>query len=108
MNAKLYCSLMGVGAVLASSVGLGFGASYSETVLTAGPIAYWRFSDVRPVATNSGSLGAAANGSYFGDAKPGTEAPRSPQFPGFEANNTALQLDGAGDFVGTVAGLMNS
>src|SRR5688572_6725152 len=80
---------------------------YAGAVLADGPVAYFRFSDTLPVATNSGSLGAAANGTYNGDAAPGAQAPRSPAFYGFEADNTALQLDGAGDFVGSVAGLMN-
>jgi hypothetical protein len=84
-----------------------FGAGYADAVLADGPIAYWRFNDATPVALNSGSLGAAGNGTYYGDATPGAQAPRPPSFVGFEADNTALQLDGSGDFVGTISGLMN-
>jgi hypothetical protein len=83
------------------------GAGYAEAVLADGPIAYWRFNDATPVATNSGSLGAAANGTYYGNAAPGALAPRPPAFIGLETNNTALQLDGAGDFVSTIAGLLS-
>lgn len=57
---------------------------------------------------NYGSLGAAADGSYLNGAFPGSTAPRPPAFVGFEANNTALQLDGADDFVRTISGLLNS
>jgi autotransporter-associated beta strand protein len=81
--------------------------TYAETVQADGPIAYYRFSDALPVATNSGSLGAAANGTYNDNAAPGSEAPRPPTFFGFEDDNTALQLDGTGDFVGALSGLMN-
>lgn len=82
-------------------------ASYPDAVLAEGPIAYYRFNDVPPVATNSGSLGPAVSGAYNNTATAGAEAPRPPTFPGFEADNTALQLDGAGAFVSTIAGLMN-
>jgi len=59
-------------------------------------------------ALNDGGLGAAANGSYLGGATFGAEAPRPPAYIGFEADNTALQLDGVDDFVATVPGLLNS
>ena len=85
-----------------------FGAgNYAQVVLADGPIAYWRFNDATQTALNSGSLGAAANGTYFDNAAPGAQAPRPPSFYGFETNNTALQLDGSGDFVRTMWGLMD-
>jgi hypothetical protein len=102
----LGCFIGFIGLLLTTSTALA--ASYADTVQADGPIAYYRFNDVPPVATNSGSLGAAANGTYNGDATAGAQAPRPPTFPGFETNNTALQLDGAGDFVRTISGLMNS
>src|SRR4051812_13720343 len=68
--------------------------SYSSAVIADGPVAYFRFSDTSATAVNSGSLGAAANGTYVNGATKGVEAPRPPQFIGFEADNTALQLDG--------------
>jgi autotransporter-associated beta strand protein len=81
--------------------------NYAETVLAEEPIAYYRFSDTPPVATNSGALGVAANGAYNGDANVASEAPRPPTFIGFEAENTALTVDGNGDFVQTVDGILN-
>src|SRR4026208_2050588 len=50
------------------------------------------------------SLGCASEWPYTGDAQTGDQAPR---FPGFEASNTALQLDGTGDYVGVANSLMN-
>ncbi|HXI50851.1 MAG TPA: LamG domain-containing protein, partial [Candidatus Saccharimonadales bacterium] len=81
---------------------------YADAVLADGPIAYWRFNDSPPTAVNSGSLGAAANGTYNGGATAGTEAPRPPAFVGFDDNNTALQCNGTDAFVSAVTGLMNS
>jgi hypothetical protein len=83
-------------------------ADYPSAVLADGPIAYWRFNDTPPVATNSGTLGVAANGTYTNGASVGAEAPRPPQFAGFEADNTALQLDGVDDFVASAMGLINN
>jgi hypothetical protein len=83
-------------------------ASYPDIILADGPIAYFRFSDVPPVATNIGSLGPVADGTYLNGATTGAEAPRPPQFPGFEADNTALQLDGVNDFVRSQQRMLNS
>ncbi len=83
------------------------GADYPSTVLADGPIAYWRFNDSGTVATNIGSLGAAADGTYTNGAVAGAEAPRPPQFTGFEADNMAAQLDGVDDFVVGVRSLLN-
>ena len=80
---------------------------YADAVLADGPIAYYRFSDTVPTAVNSGSLGAAANGTYNGGAAPGSLAPLPPDFVGFEASNTAVQLDGIDDFVSSISGLLN-
>ena len=43
-------------------------SDYSTTILQDNPLAYYRLADTPPVdvATNSGSLGAAGNGIYFG------------------------------------------
>ena len=40
-------------------------AGYPDAVLADSPVAYWRFSDTLPVATNCGSLGPTVNGTYF-------------------------------------------
>jgi hypothetical protein len=81
---------------------------YSAAVRADGPIAYWRFNnDTAPTANNLGSLGPTANGTYMNGAASGAEAPRPPAFIGFEAGNTALQLDGVDDFVASAAGMLN-
>ncbi len=85
--------------------------SYDQVVLADAPVGYWRLNEaafVPPAAANSGSLGAAATGKYFGGAVDSTEAPRPPQLPGFESDNTAVNLDGINDYVGTVSGLLNN
>jgi hypothetical protein len=94
--------------VLLLNVNTALAASYADTVLADGPIAYYRFNDVPPVATNSGSLGPSVNGTYLNGATAGAEAPRPPQFPGFESDNTALQLDGVDDFVQGASMFLNT
>src|SRR6266498_1179886 len=107
------CNLVvSLGILLALRPGQTFSAGYPAAVLSDGPIAYYRFNDevVYPLAvtaTNLGSLGASANGTYMGGAAPGTEAPQAPAFVGFESDNTALQLDGMAGFVTTLPGLLN-
>jgi len=104
MKVALFCCLIGL---ILSNSSKSKAAAYPDAVNADGPIVYFRFSDVPPVATNSGSLGVAVNGTYNGAAAPGGEAPRSPDFFGFESDNTALQLDGSSAFVSTVSGLLN-
>jgi Concanavalin A-like lectin/glucanases superfamily/Bacterial Ig domain/Immunoglobulin domain len=82
-------------------------ADYAGAVMADGPIAYYRFNDAGTTAANGGSLGATADGTYNGNAVAGDEAPRPPAFPGFEADNRALQLDGDGDYVGVMSSLLN-
>ena len=79
-----------------------YGTNYETLVLTApftgperqGPATYLPLSDPAyyPVA-NSGTLGAAAEGNLvrFTNSAAG---PRSPKYPGFDAANSALTLDG--------------
>src|SRR6185503_12158599 len=81
--------------------------TYSGTVLSDAPIAYYRFSDPSSNALNSGTLGESASGTYLNGATSGVQAPRPPQFSGFESNNTALQLDGVDDFMRGTTGLLN-
>jgi hypothetical protein len=81
--------------------------TYSGAVLSDAPIVYYRFSDPSSNAVNSGTLGASASGTYLNGATSGVQAPRPPQFSGFESNNTALQLDGLDDFMRGTAGLLN-
>lgn len=81
--------------------------TYTAAVLAENPIVYYRFSDIDSNAVNSGALGIAGDGGYRNGATNGTEAPRPPQFAGFESNNIALQLDGVDDFVRGSSGLLN-
>jgi hypothetical protein len=46
--------------LLLLQAGAAAAANYLDVVLADGPIAYYRFNDVPPVATNNGSLGVAA------------------------------------------------
>src|ERR1051325_4735802 len=112
MTAKFRACNRILSTVLALSPWWAFGADYPAAVLADGPIVYYRFSDAvtypdSVVATNLGNLGAAANGVYMGGAAPGAEAPRGPTFIGFEADNTALHLEGVAVFVSSISGLLN-
>lgn len=62
----------GTAAVLFGAA-LNLHADYASTVLGLSPIAYWRMNETTPgpqldMATNSGTVGAAANGFYVGSA----------------------------------------
>ncbi len=66
-------------------------ADYRPTVLSAGPIGYWGLDETDDaVATNVGTLGAAANGEYFGDEVRGDAGP---ELIGFGPDNRAIRLD---------------
>jgi len=63
-------------------------------------IVWWTFSETNgAVASNSGSLGSSANGSYTNGVTLGVAGPRPPTFSGFTAGNTAASFDGANDYV---------
>ena len=59
-------------ALLALSAALPAHADYQSTVLSQGPVGYWRLNETTPpqvavtTAANSGSLGATGNGTYEG------------------------------------------
>jgi hypothetical protein len=56
-------------ALLALAALLPAQADYSNTVMSLNPVAYWRLNEPSPLpttVTNYGSLGAVANGSYYG------------------------------------------
>ncbi len=98
--------LIGAGAFSASA------ATYPAAVLADAPIAYWRLDEpsLMPagVATNVGSLGVAANGTYLGGVTFGNAGPRPPQFVGFDSNNVAASLNGTSGYVGTALPLLNA
>ena len=73
-------------------------ADYPTTVLSQGPVGYWRLNETTPVvqvsdvANNRGSLGTAENGVYGGDlAGRGVD--------GAVAGDTAAAFDGATEYV---------
>lgn len=84
---------------------------YEQVVLADGPVGYWRLNEPAApplaVATNRGTLGSLANGTYQAGTAPGDAGPRPPQFIGFEADNRACAFDGTNGFVSTAAGLLN-
>ena len=68
---------------------------FATTVASAAPIAWYRFSEAAgAIATNLGSLGSAANGSYLGAPTLAQAGPRPPAFGGFESDNNAPRLNG--------------
>jgi hypothetical protein len=72
------------------------------------PLLYFAFSETSgPVATNSGSLGASANGLYTNGVILGLAGPRPPTFSGYSSNNSAASFDGANDYVKGTNGLLN-
>jgi hypothetical protein len=71
-------------------------AGYATQISGDGPIAYYRFLEPPiPVAANSGSLGAAVNGTYTWPAAPGVAGPRPSAYPGFDAGNYAVAFPGS-------------
>ena len=75
--------------------------SYVTQVLAASPVAYWRLNEpaqAYPAASNSGNLGAAANGTYqYWSAT--TEDLDNPAFLGFESTNTVFEPSGTNGIV---------
>jgi hypothetical protein len=81
---------------------------YAAAVTADGPIAYYRFSETGSVATNSGSLGAAANGTYTGGAVAGAEAPKPPALSRVRNQQHGVAIEsGRIAYVTTISGLLN-
>lgn len=73
-------------------------ADYQSTVVSQSPAGYWRMNEtVQPIntttATNIGSLGSSANGSYLANASGGVTGPF--------AGSAAVGLDGTSQYVNT-------
>src|ERR1051325_3205234 len=73
------------------------GGSYAEKIFTNNPIAYWRFNEIQDPSTNFSGASEYVNG-YNATYGPlalngfnGIAGPQSPDFPGFENGNSALQ-----------------
>lgn len=81
---------------------------YQDYVLSDGPLAYYRLGESTGagVATNSGSLGSAANGIYSNTAN-GVSGPQAPTFIGMEYTNPAASFNGVSSYIalGNPAGL---
>ena len=71
--------------------------SFSSTVPAGvGALGAWRFNEASgTAAANTGSLGAAVNGTIYGLAAFNAVGPRPPAFNGYEATNTAVNLPGS-------------
>jgi hypothetical protein len=73
------------------------GGSYAEKIFTNNPVAYWRFNEIEDASTNFAVAYDSAGGYnaiYGTAAQNGYNAitgPQPPDFPGFEADNSALQ-----------------
>ncbi len=65
---------------------------YWQVVTNGSPIAYWRLDETNG-ATVAADIFGFHNGTIKANVTPGVTGPRSPIFPGFEANNTAMQLN---------------
>lgn len=71
--------------------------SYAEKISTNNPVAYWRFNEIEDPSTNFSvafeSVGGrnAVYGSLSQNGFNGILGPQSPDFPGFENGNSALQ-----------------
>jgi len=88
---------LGSALLMALSAGLTARADYQSTVVSQNPAGYYRLNEtVQPStssATNSGSLGAAANGTYV--------SLPSLNLPGPFAGSVAVGLDGTAQYVST-------
>jgi hypothetical protein len=60
------------------------------------------------VATNSGTLAAAGNGTYTNGPTFSTAGPRSPTNPGYATNNTAISLNGTDEWIVGPVGALNN
>ncbi|MEX2188476.1 MAG: CotH kinase family protein, partial [Pirellulales bacterium] len=93
---------IGAGATAAGPFGYDTGASETlspqAATLALNPLGYWRMSETAGASVaNLGSLGLSANGTPAGAANLNVAGPRPAAFPGFEADNSAMNFDGVND-----------
>ncbi len=76
-------------------------SGYAAQILAQSPLLYFRLNEAGDSpAANLGTLGSAAGGAYLPGSHPGAAGgPAPPPFPGFEAGNKALSLDGTGGYM---------
>jgi hypothetical protein len=73
---------------------------YPTMILASSPMLYFRLDEAGdPPAANLGTLGSAGNGAYSAGTTPGVAGPRPSAYPGFEAGNDAVTVNGAGSSV---------
>lgn len=100
---------LGAGGILPGPFGYDTGLSESVSpqaaTLALNPLGYWRMTETSGTSVaNLGSLGLAANGAVAGTANLNVPGPRPSSFPGFEANNSAMNFDGTNDALDVGAG----
>ncbi len=81
----------------ASGLNAGRPKPYADLVLEKAPALYLRLGEPSlqmPVAKNTGSLGAAADGIYLAGTTPGVPGPQMPAVTGFASTNVASGFDG--------------
>ena len=85
------------------------GASYRDSILIDGPIAYFPFDEPAgsTEAINLGSTGDTVVGTYNPNGTEGGEGPRPPDFVGFGSDNGAPTFNGTDFYVSTGAPLLN-
>ena len=82
--------------------------SFAAKVLATQPVAYWRLNETNGVtAVNLGSGGVSDGGGYLGSMILGQAGPRPPQFPMFEASNSAPYFNGTNAYVNGPYELVN-
>ena len=101
MKAQVHRSLLAASAtaLLALAAVLPAQADYSNTVASLNPVGYWRLNEpVSPTlnyalgtATNYGSVGAVANGTYYHSS--------TLQEPGVLTGDPCVKLDGASQYI---------
>ena len=89
--ARLGCALLVAAGTIANAQ-----TNYPSTVLSQGPLGYWRLNETAvpvfyPTAANSGSLGSSANASYVGSPTRGLAGPF--------AGTVSAGLDGASQMI---------
>jgi hypothetical protein len=103
----MYNGALSAGRVAAHFAAAGVG--YSTAVLSDSPILYHRYKELPfPKASNLGTLGAAATGIYSAGTVPGDAGPKPSAYPGFDATNTSVVVDGLGSSVSVPALNLNT
>ena len=70
-----------------------FASTFTNAVLAAGPVAYWRLNEASGTTVYDSTVNAK-NGTKGSTTVLGATGVGAPAFPGFESGNTAYQFDG--------------